>query len=62
MAAEAILGKKAARDFDNLSADPDKLYDRRGILKETLDNQEESTRCLGCKTSAKTVQRSVQPR
>lgn len=50
MAAEAILGKKAVRDFDNLSAEPDKLYDRRGILKETLNDQEENTRCLGCKS------------
>ncbi|WP_349669236.1 putative selenate reductase subunit YgfK [Lacrimispora sp.] len=50
MAAESILGRKAARDFDITSSDPQKLYGRRGILKETLSDQEENTRCLGCKS------------
>ncbi len=34
MAAESILGRKAARDFDITSSDPQKLYGRRGILKK----------------------------
>lgn len=47
-AAEAILGKPAARDFDDTVSDLNKLYDRRGILAETKAYKEESTRCLGC--------------
>lgn len=47
-AAEAILGKPAARDFDDTVSELDRLYDKRGILTETMDEKEESTRCLGC--------------
>lgn len=47
-AAEAILGKSAARDFDDTVEDLSKLYDRRGVLAETKEGNEESTRCLGC--------------
>lgn len=47
-AAEAILGKPAARDFDDTVSDLNKLYDRRGMLAETKEYKEESTRCLGC--------------
>lgn len=47
-AAEAILGKPAARDFDDTVSDLNKLYDRRGMLAETREYKEESTRCLGC--------------
>ncbi|MEG0565009.1 MAG: putative selenate reductase subunit YgfK, partial [Hungatella sp.] len=36
-AAEAILGKSAARDFDDTVSDLGKLYDRRGKLAETKD-------------------------
>lgn len=48
MAAEAILGKKAAVDYDDTVRDLGKLYDRRGILMETREYKEESIRCLGC--------------
>lgn len=48
MAAEAILGAKAARDFDDTVEDLGKLYDRRGVLAETKEYKEDSTRCLGC--------------
>ncbi|MEG0214861.1 MAG: FAD-dependent oxidoreductase, partial [Hungatella sp.] len=47
-AAEAILGKSAARDFDDTVSDLGKLYDRRGKLAETKDFSKDSTRCLGC--------------
>lgn len=48
MAAEAILGKKAARDFDDTVDDLGKLYARRGVLAETKEYKEEGSRCLGC--------------
>lgn len=47
-AAEAILGRKAARDFDDGVEDKKKLYDRRGILSETKEAAKEAGRCLGC--------------
>lgn len=47
-AAEAILGRPAAGDFDDTVADQEKLYDRRGILAEEKAYKEESSRCLGC--------------
>ena len=59
MAAEAILGAKAARDFDDTVEDLGKLYDRRGVLAETKEYKEDSTRCLGCSISARTVRRYV---
>ncbi|WP_077611810.1 putative selenate reductase subunit YgfK [Clostridium sp. Marseille-P2415] len=48
MAAEAILGKKAAVDFDDTAEDLCGLYDRRGILEGTREYKEEGSRCLGC--------------
>lgn len=47
-AAEAILGRKAARDFDDTVSDLNKLYDRRGVLAGTKEFKEEGSRCLGC--------------
>ena len=47
-AAEAILGKPAAMDFDDTVSDYSKLYDRRGVLAETKDDKDDCTRCLGC--------------
>ena len=47
-AAEAILGKPAARDFDDTVKDLEKLYGRRGILAETKAEKDDCTRCLGC--------------
>ena len=47
-AAEAILGKPAAVDFDDTVSDLSKLYDRRGTLVETKEDKEDCTRCLGC--------------
>lgn len=47
-AAEAILGKPAAMDFDDTVSDLSKLYDRRGTLVETKEDKEDCTRCLGC--------------
>lgn len=48
MAAEAILGKKAALDFDDKVEDLKKLYDRRGVLTPVKESGEEGNRCLGC--------------
>ena len=48
MAAEAILGKKAAVDFDDTVDNLEKIYDKRGILGETKDYKVEDSRCLGC--------------
>lgn len=48
LAAEAILGKKAAKDYEDTVSDLGKLYDRRGILEETGEYKEEGKRCLGC--------------
>lgn len=47
-AAEAILGKQAARDFDDTVNNLDILYDRRGVLEETKEYEYEGSRCLGC--------------
>lgn len=47
-AAEAILGRTAAKDFDDTVKDLGKLYDRRGVLAETKEYKEEGSRCLGC--------------
>lgn len=47
-AAEAILGRKAAVDFDDTVENLEKLYDRRGVLEETREFKEEGARCLGC--------------
>ena len=48
MAAEAILGKGAAVDFDDTLEDLSQVYDKRGILEETRKYKEEGGRCLGC--------------
>lgn len=48
VAAEAILGKKAAVDFDDTVDNLDKIYDKRGILEGTKDYKVEDARCLGC--------------
>ncbi|WP_333651237.1 putative selenate reductase subunit YgfK [Lacrimispora sp.] len=48
MAAEAILGKKAAVDFDDTLKDLNEVYDKRGILEGTRDYKVEGARCLGC--------------
>lgn len=47
-AVESILGKPAAKDFDDTVSDLSKLYDRRGVLAETKDDRDDCTRCLGC--------------
>ena len=47
-AAEAILGRPAARNFDDKVEDLSGIYGRRGILAEEKGYKEESTRCLGC--------------
>lgn len=47
-AAEAILGRPAARNFDDKVEDLSGIYGRRGILAEEKEYKEESTRCLGC--------------
>jgi len=47
-AAEAILGRPAAKNFDDKVEDLSVLYGRRGILAEEKDHKEESSRCLGC--------------
>lgn len=48
MAAEAILGAPAAINFDDTVSDLGKLYDRRGVLAETLEDENDCMRCLGC--------------
>ena len=50
LAAESILGKKAAVDFDGIPDQEEELYEKRGILTEPSKNLEESTRCLGCRS------------
>jgi putative selenate reductase len=47
IAAEAIIGKKLTRDFDNTLTNAE-IYSRRGILEETLEGSAEAGRCLGC--------------
>ena len=46
-AAEAIIGRTLAVDFDK-QADEAKVYARRGVLKETEEGAKETGRCLGC--------------
>ena len=46
-AAEAILGRPAAKDFDD-QTEEEIIYSRRGILAETKEAEKESSRCLGC--------------
>ncbi|MBE7718796.1 MAG: putative selenate reductase subunit YgfK [Lacrimispora celerecrescens] len=48
MAAEAILGKKAAVDFDDTVDNLGTIYDKRGILEGTKEYTVEGSRCLGC--------------
>lgn len=48
-AAEAIVGKTVAVDFDDL-AKPQDIYAKRGILKGTADGGTENQRCLTCST------------
>jgi len=47
-AAESILGKPAARDFDDTLSDPGSLYETRGIIADMGENGNEAARCLGC--------------
>ena len=47
--AEAIAGEVLARDFDKL-AEEEKVYAKRGALKEEQKETKEAGRCLGCST------------
>lgn len=47
--AEAIAGEVLARDFDKL-AEEEKIYAKRGVLKEEQKETKEAGRCLGCST------------
>lgn len=47
--AEAIAGEVLARDFDKL-AEEEKVYAKRGVLKEEQKETKETGRCLGCST------------
>lgn len=48
MAAEAILGRAAAVDFDDTVREPEALYDKRGVIDGTRDYKVEGSRCLTC--------------
>lgn len=47
--AEAIAGEVLVRDFDKL-AEEEKVYAKRGVLKEEQKETKEAGRCLGCST------------
>lgn len=47
--AEAIAGEVLARDFDKV-AEEEKVYAKRGVLKEEQKETKEAGRCLGCST------------
>lgn len=47
--AEAIAGEVLARDFDKL-VEEEKVYAKRGVLKEEQKETKEAGRCLGCST------------
>lgn len=47
--AEAIAGEVLARDFDKL-AEEEKVYAKRGVLKEEQKETKEAGRCLVCST------------
>lgn len=47
--AEAIAGEVLACDFDKL-AEEEKVYAKRGVLKEEQKEKKEAGRCLGCST------------
>ena len=47
--AEAIAGEVLARDFDKL-AEEEKVYAKRGVLKEEQKETKDAGRCLGCST------------
>lgn len=47
--AEAIAGEVLACDFDKL-AEEEKVYAKRGVLKEKQKETKEAGRCLGCST------------
>ena len=47
--AEAIAEEVLARDFDKL-AEEEKVYAKRGVLKEEQKETKEAGRCLGCST------------
>lgn len=47
--AEAIAGEVLARDFDKL-AEEEKVYAKRGVLKDEQKETKEAGRCLGCST------------
>lgn len=44
---ESILEKAVAKDIDNKLSD-EAVYERRVILKEETETEEESQRCLNC--------------
>lgn len=46
-AAEAIIGRSLVKEYDK-QAEEAKIYERRGILKETEEGTTETGRCLGC--------------
>lgn len=46
-AAEAIVGRSLARDFDR-EMQEGSIYGRKGILRETQNSGEETERCLSC--------------
>ena len=48
--AEAIAGEVLACDFDKL-AEEEKVYAKRGVLKEEQKETKEAGRCLGCSTT-----------
>ncbi|MCI6466214.1 MAG: putative selenate reductase subunit YgfK [Faecalicatena sp.] len=47
MAAEAVIGRTLVQDYDRQAAD-EKVYARRGVLKELEEGPAETGRCLGC--------------
>ena len=47
MAAEAIVGKAVAKDIAP-KANEEKIFAKRGILKDTIEDTEEANRCLNC--------------
>ena len=47
--AEAIAGEVLAREFDK-RAEEEKVYAKRGVLKEEQKETKEAGRCLGCST------------
>jgi putative selenate reductase len=48
-AAEAILGGKVSFEVER-KADPEEIYQKKGVLKEAGELKEEGSRCLSCST------------